>query len=71
MVFHAIRRCIPADLVLSRDPIQSADARFHYRTKGYPTTHFDMDAVEAIGLGENGYSRAGRPGCDPRHAWNC
>ena len=39
----------PCGLVLSRDPIQSLAPVF-MSNKGYPTTHFDMDAVEAVGL---------------------
>ena len=39
----------PCGLVLSRDPIQEFTPVF-LSNKGYPTTHFDMDAVEAVGL---------------------
>ena len=39
----------PCGLVLSRDPIQEFTPVFR-SSKGYPTTHFDMDAVEAVGL---------------------
>ncbi len=39
----------PCGVVLSRDPILSLTPCFT-AAKGYPTTHFDMDAVEAIGL---------------------
>lgn len=39
----------PCGLVLSRDPIQSLTPVFT-SSKGYPTTHFDMDAVESVGL---------------------
>jgi len=39
----------PCGMVLSREPIGSMTALFT-ADKGYPTTHFDMDAVEAIGL---------------------
>jgi DNA-directed DNA polymerase III PolC len=39
----------PCGLVLSRDPMTHLVPCFTSR-KGYPTTHFDMDAVEAIGL---------------------
>ncbi|MBV9462925.1 MAG: DNA polymerase III subunit alpha, partial [Verrucomicrobiae bacterium] len=39
----------PCGVVLSRDPILDLTPVFH-SAKGYPTTHFDMDAVEAVGL---------------------
>jgi len=39
----------PCGLVLSRDPIQDHTPIFT-SSKGYPTTHFDMDSVEAVGL---------------------
>jgi DNA-directed DNA polymerase III PolC len=39
----------PCGVVISRDPIQSLTPTFT-SAKGYPTTHFDMDAVEAVGL---------------------
>lgn len=39
----------PCGVVLSRDPIQSLTPTF-VSQKGWPTTHFDMDAVEAVGL---------------------
>ncbi len=39
----------PCGVVLSRDPIATLTPTFT-STKGYPTTHFDMDAVEAVGL---------------------
>ena len=39
----------PCGMVLSREPIGSLTPLFT-ANKGYPTTHFDMDAVEAIGL---------------------
>jgi DNA polymerase-3 subunit alpha len=39
----------PCGLVLSRQPMHELTPTF-IANKGYPTTHFDMDAVEAIGL---------------------
>jgi DNA-directed DNA polymerase III PolC len=39
----------PCGMVLSREPIATLTPLFTAH-KGYPTTHFDMDAVEAIGL---------------------
>jgi error-prone DNA polymerase len=39
----------PCGIVLSRDPIASLTPTFT-SAKGYPTTHFDMDAVEDVGL---------------------
>ncbi|HVV02179.1 MAG TPA: DNA polymerase III subunit alpha, partial [Verrucomicrobiae bacterium] len=39
----------PCGLVLSRQPMQELTPCF-ISAKGYPTTHFDMDSVEAIGL---------------------
>jgi DNA-directed DNA polymerase III PolC len=39
----------PCGLVLSRDPILDHSPTF-MSAKGYPTTHFDMDSVEAVGL---------------------
>jgi len=39
----------PCGVVLSRDPIHRLTPTFS-SAKGYPTTHFDMDSVEAIGL---------------------
>ena len=39
----------PCGIVLSRDPIASLTPTFT-SAKGYPTTHFDMDAVESVGL---------------------
>lgn len=39
----------PCGVVLSRQPMQELTPAF-VSQKGYPTTHFDMDAVEAIGL---------------------
>ncbi len=39
----------PCGVVLSRQPIYELTPTF-IANKGYPTTHFDMDAVEAIGL---------------------
>jgi DNA polymerase III alpha subunit len=39
----------PCGVVLSREPMQHLVPCFT-SNKGYPTTHFDMDAVEAIGL---------------------
>ena len=39
----------PCGVVLSRQPMQDLTPTFTAH-KGYPTTHFDMDAVEAIGL---------------------
>ena len=39
----------PCGVVLSRQPIHELTPTF-VSQKGYPTTHFDMDAVEAIGL---------------------
>jgi error-prone DNA polymerase len=39
----------PCGVVLSRLPMLSLTPTF-ISNKGYPTTHFDMDAVEAIGL---------------------
>jgi len=39
----------PCGLVLSRQPMQELTSTF-IANKGYATTHFDMDAVEAIGL---------------------
>jgi len=39
----------PCGVVLSREPMQHLTPCF-VSQKGYPTTHFDMDAVEAVGL---------------------
>ena len=39
----------PCGMVLSREPIATLTPLFTAH-KGYPTTHFDMDAVEALGL---------------------
>jgi len=39
----------PCGLVLSRDPILDHSPTFK-SAKGYPTTHFDMDSAEAVGL---------------------
>src|SRR5204863_6443396 len=39
----------PCGLVLSRQPMHELTPTF-FANKGYATTHFDMDAVEAIGL---------------------
>src|SRR5437016_614462 len=39
----------PCGLVLSRQPLHQLTPTF-IANKGYATTHFDMDAVEAIGL---------------------
>jgi DNA polymerase III alpha subunit/nucleotidyltransferase/DNA polymerase involved in DNA repair len=39
----------PCGLVLSRQPMHELTPCFT-SAKGYPTTHFDMDSVEAIGL---------------------
>jgi DNA-directed DNA polymerase III PolC len=39
----------PCGVVLSRQPMSELTPTF-LANKGYPTTHFDMDAVEAIGL---------------------
>jgi DNA-directed DNA polymerase III PolC len=39
----------PCGVVLSRQPIAELTPTF-MSNKGYPTTHYDMDAVEAIGL---------------------
>ncbi|HEV2208367.1 MAG TPA: DNA polymerase IV [Verrucomicrobiae bacterium] len=39
----------PCGLVLSRQPMRQITPCFR-SAKGYPTTHFDMDAVEAVGL---------------------
>lgn len=39
----------PCGVVLSRDPIHALTPTF-MSTKGWPTTHVDMDAVEAVGL---------------------
>lgn len=39
----------PCGVVLSRQPMSELTPTFP-SNKGYPTTHFDMDAVEAIGL---------------------
>ena len=39
----------PCGLVLSRQPMQEITPCFT-SAKGYPTTHFDMDSVEAVGL---------------------
>ena len=39
----------PCGVVLSRQPIHELTPTF-ISNKGYPTTHFDMDAVEVIGL---------------------
>ena len=39
----------PCGLVLSRQPLCELTPTF-VANKGYPTTHFDMDAVEAVGL---------------------
>ncbi len=39
----------PCGLVLSRQPLEELTPTF-ISNKGLPTTHFDMDAVEAVGL---------------------
>jgi len=39
----------PCGVVLSRQPMHELTPTF-ISSKGYPTTHFDMDSVEAIGL---------------------
>lgn len=39
----------PCGVVLSRQPMHALTPTFT-SAKGYPTTHFDMDCVEAIGL---------------------
>lgn len=39
----------PCGVVVSRQPMQELTPTF-IANKGYPTTHFDMDAVEPIGL---------------------
>lgn len=39
----------PCGVVLSRQPMMALTPTFQ-SSKGYPTTHFDMDSVEAIGL---------------------
>ncbi len=39
----------PCGVVLSREPMHALTPTFT-SGKGYPTTHFDMDSVEAIGL---------------------
>ena len=39
----------PCGLVLSRQPMDEITPCF-FSAKGYPTTHFDMDSVEAVGL---------------------
>ena len=39
----------PCGVVLSRDPIRDQTPTF-ISSKDWPTTHFDMDAVEAVGL---------------------
>src|SRR5439155_26304564 len=39
----------PCGLVLSRQPMDEIVPCF-ISAKGYPTTHFDMDSVEAVGL---------------------
>ena len=39
----------PCGVVLSREPIANLSPLF-IANKGWPTTHFDMDAVEAVGL---------------------
>jgi DNA polymerase III alpha subunit/nucleotidyltransferase/DNA polymerase involved in DNA repair len=39
----------PCGLVLSRQPLDEITPCF-VSAKGYPTTHFDMDSVEAVGL---------------------
>jgi DNA polymerase III alpha subunit len=39
----------PCGVVLSRQPMHELTPTF-ISNKGYPTTHFDMDAVEVIGL---------------------
>src|SRR5205814_5716249 len=39
----------PCGLVLSRQPMDQIVPCF-ISAKGYPTTHFDMDSIEAVGL---------------------
>src|SRR3989449_2512882 len=39
----------PCGLVLSRQPMNEVTPCF-ISAKGYPTTHFDMDSIEAVGL---------------------
>ncbi|WP_395741707.1 DNA polymerase III subunit alpha [Prosthecobacter sp.] len=47
--FPRYRKMHPCGVVISRDAIHSLTPTF-ISAKGYPTTHMDMDAVEAIGL---------------------
>ncbi|CAN5729719.1 hypothetical protein BH11VER1_BH11VER1_27490 [soil metagenome] len=47
--FPRYRKMHPCGVVISRDPILSLTPTF-VSNKGYPTTHFDMDAVESVGL---------------------
>ena len=47
--FPRHRKMHPCGVVLSRDPIRDLSPTFTCG-KGWPTTHFDMDAVEAVGL---------------------
>jgi hypothetical protein len=48
----------PCGVVLSRQPIHELTPTF-IANKGYATTHFDMDAVEVIGLVKGGCPRPG------------
>src|SRR5208283_2679917 len=47
--FPRYRKMHPCGLVLSRQPMLELTPCF-VSAKGYPTTHFDMDSVEAVGL---------------------
>lgn len=47
--FPRYRKMHPCGLVMSRQPMKDLVPTFESQ-KGYPTTHFDMDAVETIGL---------------------
>jgi DNA polymerase III alpha subunit len=51
----------PCGVVVSRQPIHELTPTF-IANKGYSTTHFDMDAVEVIGLVKSGHAGAGRIG---------
>lgn len=47
--FPRYRKMHPCGVIISRDPIHSLTPTF-ISSKGYPTTHMDMDAVESVGL---------------------
>ena len=55
----------PCGVVLSRQPMHELTPTF-ISNKGYATTHFDMDAVELIGLVKMDVLAQGGLGCHAR-----